>query len=89
MGTNPNDFRSPAAPARPVPIRTPAHKGENIVAYHDAPLGLTGPLGDNYFYSRLQVDAQGIYRLPKGFTAVVYGLNLTNEVFGFNNGSPI
>lgn len=24
-----------------------------------------------------------------GFTAIVYGLNLTNEVFGFYNGSPI
>ncbi len=32
-------------------------------------------LGDNYFYSHLQVDAQGSYRLPKGFKLVVYGLN--------------
>ena len=69
-----------------------SYNGANIAAYQyqdGAPLGLTGPLGDNYFYSHLQVDAQGSYRLPKGFKLVVYGLNLTNEVFGFYNGSPI
>lgn len=48
-----------------------------------------GPNGDNYLYSHLQVDAQASFRLPKGFTAIVYGLNLTNEVFGFYQGSPI
>lgn len=51
--------------------------------------GLYGPNGDNYFYSHLQIDVQGSYRLPKGFTAVAYGLNLNNEVFGFYNGSTI
>jgi TonB-dependent receptor len=51
--------------------------------------GPKGPNGDNYFYSHLQVDLQGSYKLPKGFTAVAYGLNLNNEVFGFYNGSPI
>ena len=50
--------------------------------------GPTGPNGDQYFYSHLQVDLQGSYRLPKGFTFVMYGLNLNNEVFGFYNGSP-
>ena len=50
--------------------------------------GPTGPNGDNYFYSHLQVDLQGAYTLPKGFTFVMYGLNLNNEVFGFYNGSP-
>jgi TonB-dependent receptor len=50
--------------------------------------GMTGPNGDTYLYSHLQVDLQGSYRLPKGFTAVAYGLNLNNEVFGFYNGSP-
>ena len=49
--------------------------------------GPQGPNGDNYFYSHLQVDLQGTYKLPKGFTAVAYGLNLNNEVFGFYNGS--
>ena len=54
-----------------------------------APLGVNGPNGDHWFYTHLQVDVQGSYRLAKGFTAVVYGLNLTNEVFGFYFGSPI
>jgi TonB-dependent receptor len=51
--------------------------------------GQFGPNGDNYFYSHLQVDLQGSYKLPKGFTVVGYGLNLNNEVFGFYNGSTI
>ena len=51
--------------------------------------GPKGPNGDQYFYSHLQVDLQGSYQLPKGFTAVAYGLNLNNEVFGFYNGSTI
>ena len=50
--------------------------------------GYKGPNGDQYLYSHLQVDLQASYRLPKGFTAVAYGLNLTNEVFGFYNGNP-
>jgi TonB-dependent receptor len=64
----------------------------NIFAYQysdGAALGLKGPNGDQYLYSHLQVDAQGSYRLPKGFKLVVYGLNLTNEVFGFYNGSTL
>ena len=52
--------------------------------------GIKGPFGDNYFYAHLQVDAQGSIRLPgeRGLQFVMYGLNLTNEVFGFYNGSP-
>jgi outer membrane receptor protein involved in Fe transport len=50
--------------------------------------GAFGPGGDNYLYAHLQVDAQGTIRLPHGFQLVAYGLNLTNEVFGFYNGSP-
>ena len=50
--------------------------------------GVKGPNGDLYLYSHLQVDLQGSYKLPKGFTAVAYGLNLNNEVFGFYQGSP-
>ena len=49
--------------------------------------GFRGPNGDQYLYSHLQTDLQGSYRLPKGFTAVAYGLNLNNEVFGFYQGS--
>jgi TonB-dependent receptor len=52
------------------------------------PGGLKGPFSDGYFYSHLQVDAQGSVRLSHGLTFVMYGLNLTNEVFGFYQGSP-
>ena len=51
--------------------------------------GPKGPTGDNYFYSHFQVDLQGTYKLPKGFSFVASALNLTNEVFGFYNGSTI
>jgi TonB-dependent receptor len=47
-----------------------------------------GPNGDNYFYPHLQVDAQVGARLWHGLQLHVDGLNLTNEVFGFYNGSP-
>ncbi len=50
--------------------------------------GLKGPFGDGYFYSHLQVDAQGSVRLAHGLNFIMYGLNLTNEVFGFYQGSP-
>jgi hypothetical protein len=50
--------------------------------------GVKGPFADGYFYSHLQVDAQGSVRLKHGLTFVMYGLNLTNEVFGFYQGSP-
>jgi TonB-dependent receptor len=50
------------------------------------PGGLRGPLGDNYLYPHFQLDAQASYRWRYGFTVMAYGLNLTNEVFGFYNG---
>jgi TonB-dependent receptor len=50
--------------------------------------GTTGPGGDSYLYAHLQLDAQANVRLAQGLSVVVYGLNLTNEVFGFYNGSP-
>jgi hypothetical protein len=52
------------------------------------PGGLKGPFSDGYFYSHLQVDAQGSLRLAHGLSFIMYGLNLTNEVFGFYQGSP-
>ena len=52
------------------------------------PGGLNGPFSDIYFYSHLQVDAEGSVRMSHGFSFVMYGLNLTNEVFGFYQGSP-
>ena len=69
-----------------------SYNAANIFAYQyqdGAALGLTGPNGDLYLYTHLQVDAQASIRLAKGFTAVLYGLNLTNEVFGFYNGSKL
>ena len=55
-----------------------------------APLNgpINGPCGDNYFYPHLQVDAQMSARIYRGLQLQIEGLNLTNEVFGFYNGSP-
>ena len=53
------------------------------------PLGKKGPLGDTYLYEHTQVDAQASFRMHRGLQLIVAGLNLTNEVFGFYNGSPI
>jgi TonB-dependent receptor len=79
-----------------------SHNGANIYAYQyqstgpgaQAPGGaaqiyeVTGPFGDNYFYSHTQVDAKATYYLGKGFTAEAIGENMNNAVFGFYNGSP-
>ncbi|MGO9087451.1 MAG: TonB-dependent receptor [Terriglobales bacterium] len=51
-------------------------------------LGTKGPAGDIYFFPHTQVDAQVSYRVMKSLTVLCQGLNLTNEVFGFYNGSP-
>jgi len=56
-------------------------------ASNPTPGGLKGPFSDGYFYSHLQVDAQGSLRLGHGLNFVAYGLNLTNEVFGFYQGA--
>jgi TonB-dependent receptor len=50
--------------------------------------GVKGPFGDIYFYSHMQVDAQGSVGLRHGLSVIVSGLNLNNEVFGFYQGSP-
>lgn len=56
--------------------------------YQDGtPGGLNGPLSDIYFYSHMQVDAQGIVGLGHNLSLVASGLNLNNEVFGFYQGS--
>jgi hypothetical protein len=51
------------------------------------PLGAKGPNGDTYLYAHTQVDAQASIRMYRGLHFIVAGLNLTNEVFGFYNGS--
>jgi TonB-dependent receptor len=74
-----------------------SHNDANIAAYNfqanstsnDPIVGLRGPTGDNYFYAHTQYDIQGSYRVHKGLQFVASGLNLSNEVFGFYNGSPI
>jgi TonB-dependent receptor len=48
---------------------------------------INGPAGDLYLYPHLQVDAQGSFRIRRGLQFTAAGLNLTNEVFGFYNGS--
>jgi TonB-dependent receptor len=50
-------------------------------------LGPLGPAGDIFTLSHYQVDAQVSYRVWKGISAVVSGLNLNNEVFGYYQGS--
>ena len=50
-------------------------------------LGPKGPSGDIYTLTHFQVDAQLSYRFYKGISAVVSGLNLNNEVFGYYQGS--
>jgi TonB dependent receptor-like, beta-barrel/FtsX-like permease family len=52
-------------------------------------LGPKGPSGDVWTLPHLQLDAQASVRLGHGLSLVVYGLNLTNEVFGYYTGSPI
>jgi TonB-dependent receptor len=74
-----------------------SYNGPNIFLYtfkglqsdgSPTPGGLLGPFGDQYLYSHFQVDAQGTFRVGGGVTLIASGLNLTNEVFGFYNGSP-
>ncbi len=50
-------------------------------------LGPSGPSGDIWTLTHFQVDAQASYRFYKGISAVVSGLNLNNEVFGYYQGS--
>jgi TonB-dependent receptor len=69
-----------------------SHNDANIQFYNFQSVpagGIKGPNGDAYFYPHTQVDAQASFRLPgqRGFYFVVSALNLTNEVFGFYQGS--
>ena len=75
-----------------------SHNDANIFSYGfqnknddgsiaEPPLGIKGPHGDTYLYAHTQVDAQAAIRLRRGLQFIVSGLNLTNEVFGFYNGS--
>jgi TonB-dependent receptor len=70
------------------------HNDANIFSYGNPASdgsngGLRGPNGDTYLYPHTQVDAQMSYWIPKGHgtQAIVSLLNMTNEVFGFYQGS--
>ena len=54
----------------------------------DPVTGLRGPNGDQYLYAHTQYDIQGSFRIYKKLSLMAYGLNLSNEVFGFYQGSP-
>jgi TonB-dependent receptor len=72
-----------------------SHNDASIFSYfwvnngtpNDPVLGLKGPNGDQYLYAHTQYDVQASYRLYKGLSVVAYGLNLSNEVFGFYQGT--
>jgi TonB-dependent receptor len=50
-------------------------------------LGPTGPQGDIHTLAHYQVDAQITAHLSRHLSAMAYGLNLNNEVFGYYQGS--
>jgi TonB-dependent receptor len=50
-------------------------------------LGPTGPSGDVWTLAHYQIDAQASYRIWRGLSLKVVGLNLNNEVFGYYQGS--
>jgi TonB-dependent receptor len=72
-----------------------SHNDASIFSYfwvnngtpNDPILGLKGPNGDQHLYAHTQYDIQGSYRLYRGLSLVAYGLNLSNEVFGFYQGT--
>jgi TonB-dependent receptor len=76
-----------------------SHNDANLFAFNyghvdaatdkDPILGIKGPNGDVYLYAHTQFDVQGSYRIYKGLSFFAYGLNLSNEVFGFYQGSGI
>ena len=68
------------------------HNDASIFAYNfaqGADGGIKGPNGDVYLYPHTQVDVQASYWIPggHGFQVIGYVLNLTNETFGFYQGS--
>jgi TonB-dependent receptor len=91
--TSPNAFNfSPTYDRGRVSLRVGVSFNQaNIQLYQftdGTPGGINGPLSDFYFYTHVQVDAQGSIRMNHGLTLIVSGLNLNNEVFGFYQGSP-
>ena len=90
--TSPNAFNfSPTYDRGRVSLRVGvSYNQANIQQYQysdGTPGGINGPLGDFYFYTHAQVDAQAAFRMNHGLSLIVYGLNLNNEVFGFYEGA--
>ena len=56
---------------------------------NDPILGVRGPTGDNYFYPHTQFDTQGSYRVHNNLQVVGSILNMSNQAFGFYNGTGI
>ena len=52
-------------------------------------LGPLGPQGDIYTYPHLQVDAQATINIAHGLRAMVYGLDLNDEVYGLYWGNQV
>jgi hypothetical protein len=91
--TSPNAFNfSPTYDRGRVSLRLGvSYNQASIYAYQfsdGTPGGINGPLSDVWFYTHVQVDAQGSVRLNHGLTFVAQALDLNNEVFGFYQGSP-
>jgi TonB-dependent receptor len=90
--TSPNTFNfSPTYDRGRVSLRIGvSYNQANIYAYQysdGTPGGINGPLSDVYFYTHVQIDAQGSVRMNHGLTILAQALNLNNEVFGFYQGS--
>jgi len=67
-----------------------SYNGASIYQYNyqdGANYGIKGPNGDNYFFPHLQLDSQGSVRVWRGLSLIVADLNMSDEVFGFYNGS--
>ena len=97
---SPNNFNiSPTYDTKRLSVRAGlAYNGASLFSYNwvsptlvkgadPSGLGAYGPSGDVYTLPHFQADAQASYRVFRGWSAVVSGLNLNNEVFGYYTGS--
>jgi len=67
-----------------------SYNGASIYQYNysaGAPYGVDGPNGDNYLFPHLQLDSQASVRVKGGLSFMFAILNMSDEVFGFYNGS--
>jgi hypothetical protein len=67
-----------------------SYNGASIYQYNysdGAAYGLHGPNGDNYLFPHLQLDSQASVRVKGGLSFMFAIMNMSDEVFGFYNGS--